>query len=181
MTNLALSDYPKPGAAQVDDVIYHQQDTTPPDGGYGWVCVGACFAVNCFTWGTVSVSRSHPLGAVYDTDMAGLWHLSVALPRGWPLSRSIIVGLRFHRWLQLLHCDARRTTCHRTSTQIWYPQNYDHRCAFAVQRLHCCFLCNPSLAVASISGCSHRRRHWSPLYSKSTNTVAVVREETQFG
>lgn len=99
MTNLTLSDCPKPGAAQVDDVIYHQQDPIPPDGGYGWVCVGACCAVNCFTWGTVSVSRNQPLGAVCGTDMAGLWHLFVTLPRGRPLSRSIIVGLRIHRWL----------------------------------------------------------------------------------
>jgi len=28
----------------------------PPDGGYGWVCVAACFTINCFTWGTVAVS-----------------------------------------------------------------------------------------------------------------------------
>lgn len=27
----------------------------PPDGGYGWVCVAACFMINCFTWGIVSV------------------------------------------------------------------------------------------------------------------------------
>jgi hypothetical protein len=27
-----------------------------PDGGYGWVCVAACFTTNCFTWGAVSVS-----------------------------------------------------------------------------------------------------------------------------
>ncbi|KAJ5779689.1 major facilitator superfamily domain-containing protein [Penicillium paradoxum] len=26
----------------------------PPDGGYGWVCVGACFSINCFTWGAFS-------------------------------------------------------------------------------------------------------------------------------
>jgi hypothetical protein len=29
----------------------------PPDGGYGWVCVATCFTINCFTWGTVSVSQ----------------------------------------------------------------------------------------------------------------------------
>jgi MFS family permease len=27
----------------------------PPDGGYGWVCVTACFTINCFTWGVVAV------------------------------------------------------------------------------------------------------------------------------
>lgn len=27
----------------------------PPDGRYGWVCVAACFSINCFTWGAVAV------------------------------------------------------------------------------------------------------------------------------
>lgn len=27
----------------------------PPDGGYGWVQIGVCFTVNCFTWGQVAV------------------------------------------------------------------------------------------------------------------------------
>jgi hypothetical protein len=36
-------------------------DTTPtqpsaPDGGYGWVIVGACFTLNAFTWGVTAVS-----------------------------------------------------------------------------------------------------------------------------
>jgi MFS family permease len=34
----------------------HVSAQSPPDGGYGWVCVGACFTVNAFTWGVVSVS-----------------------------------------------------------------------------------------------------------------------------
>ena len=181
MTNFTLSDYPKPQAAQVDDVTNNPQATTPPDGGYGWVCVGACFAVNCFTWGTVSVSHNKLSDAVHTTDITGLWHLSVALPRGWPLSRSIIVGLRIHWWLQLRHCNARRTTCHRTSTQIWYSQNHDHRCASAVQWIHCCFLRNSSMAVAPISGRFYRCQHRLSLHTKSTNTFAVVREETQSG
>lgn len=57
----ALPNQPKPTSIHVDDVANHQQDT-PPDGGYGWVCVGACFTINCFTWGTVSVSRSSSSG-----------------------------------------------------------------------------------------------------------------------
>jgi hypothetical protein len=32
-------------------------EDVPPDGGYGWVCVAACFTINCFTWGAVSVSQ----------------------------------------------------------------------------------------------------------------------------
>ena len=34
-----------------------ENDSTecPPDGGYGWICVACCFAVNCFTWGVVAV------------------------------------------------------------------------------------------------------------------------------
>ena len=28
----------------------------PPDGGYGWVCVGCCFLMNAHTWGVNSVS-----------------------------------------------------------------------------------------------------------------------------
>ena len=31
----------------------------PPDGGFGWICVAACFTVNCFTWGVVSVRIKH--------------------------------------------------------------------------------------------------------------------------
>ena len=31
----------------------------PPDGGYGWVVVGACFTLNCFTWGVTAVSAAH--------------------------------------------------------------------------------------------------------------------------
>ncbi|OIW25737.1 MFS transporter, MCP family, solute carrier family 16, member 6 [Coniochaeta ligniaria NRRL 30616] len=26
----------------------------PPDGGYGWVVVGACFTINCFSWGVTA-------------------------------------------------------------------------------------------------------------------------------
>ncbi|KAJ4982601.1 major facilitator superfamily transporter [Stagonosporopsis vannaccii] len=32
------------------------REEPPPDGGYGWICVAACFTINCFTWGTVSVN-----------------------------------------------------------------------------------------------------------------------------
>lgn len=42
---------------EFDDVSEHDstREETPPDGGYGWICVAACFTINCFTWGTVSV------------------------------------------------------------------------------------------------------------------------------
>lgn len=28
-----------------------ERNDKPPDGGYGWVCIGACFVINGFTWG----------------------------------------------------------------------------------------------------------------------------------
>ncbi|KAI4226650.1 MAG: hypothetical protein L6R36_003016 [Xanthoria steineri] len=35
-------------------VLVDGDQDPPPDGGYGWVCVAACFMINCFTWGIVS-------------------------------------------------------------------------------------------------------------------------------
>lgn len=58
-------------------------DSTPPDGGYGWLCVAACFMINFATWGAVAVSSplltakcAHDL-----TTLAVLWCLFVLLPR----------------------------------------------------------------------------------------------------
>ena len=33
-------------------------DDTPPDGGYGWVCVAASFWMNAMTWGQNAVRSS---------------------------------------------------------------------------------------------------------------------------
>lgn len=40
----------------VDLVTESEPELNVPDGGYGWVCVAACFTTNAFTWGVVSVS-----------------------------------------------------------------------------------------------------------------------------
>ena len=39
------------------DITQAEDSEDPPDGGYGWVCVAACFMINCFTWGIVAVGR----------------------------------------------------------------------------------------------------------------------------
>lgn len=39
--------------AYIEDVVDTPSDG-PPDGGYGWVCVLACFIINGFTWGIVA-------------------------------------------------------------------------------------------------------------------------------
>lgn len=56
----------------------------PQDGGYGWVCVGSCFAVNCFTWGVVAVRFSEDCvtcwGRLLIEMFAVLRNLPVALP-----------------------------------------------------------------------------------------------------
>ena len=40
----------------VDDSLQVLTAEDPPDGGYGWVCLGALFTINCFTWGVIAVS-----------------------------------------------------------------------------------------------------------------------------
>lgn len=41
----------------VDDSFREEEVMEPPpDGGYGWVVVGACFMINCFSWGVTAVS-----------------------------------------------------------------------------------------------------------------------------
>jgi hypothetical protein len=36
------------------------ESDAPPDGGYGWVCVGCAFLINAHTWGVNSVGLSAP-------------------------------------------------------------------------------------------------------------------------
>jgi len=53
--------------AEIENI---QADDLPPDGGYGWVCVAACFTINCFTWGTVSVSGlNHTQHRAFDFEL----------------------------------------------------------------------------------------------------------------
>jgi len=42
----------------LESQISLDSDHAVPEGGWGWVCVGACFAVNAFTWGVVAVCLS---------------------------------------------------------------------------------------------------------------------------
>ncbi|KAJ5848505.1 hypothetical protein N7455_012462 [Penicillium solitum] len=57
----------------------------PPDGGYGWVCVAACFSINCFTWGAVSS---------YGVYLAHYLSNNI-FPEATPMDFALIGGLNF--------------------------------------------------------------------------------------
>jgi hypothetical protein len=46
----------------------YDDEAAQTDGGYGWVCVAACWIFNAFTWGGVSVSSLQIICIV-----PGLW------------------------------------------------------------------------------------------------------------
>ena len=174
-------DQPKPARIEVDDVANREEDVSPPDGGYGWVCVGACFTINCFTWGTVSVStRSHPERFAL-LIWSGLWHLYLPLPGQRCLPGSDIVGLCIHRRLQFLHRNACCAPCHRFISQNRDPQDHVHQCAPAVQWFRCCILRCQNMAVASIARRPYRWRYRLSLHPKPSDLVPVVCEETECG
>jgi hypothetical protein len=43
----------------------HLATEHPTDGGYGWVCLAACFSINCFTWGVVAVRFRKATACLY--------------------------------------------------------------------------------------------------------------------
>ncbi|KAH6866463.1 major facilitator superfamily domain-containing protein [Alternaria rosae] len=77
----------------LDEIIEEEHITTeehtPPNGGYGWVCVAACFTINCFTWGTVSaygIYLSHyladnifPEASTWDYAFIGGFNFAIAM------------------------------------------------------------------------------------------------------
>lgn len=42
--------------AEAIEINNSNEPPPPPDGGYGWVMVGACSTINCFTWGVTAVN-----------------------------------------------------------------------------------------------------------------------------
>ncbi|KAF2621318.1 MFS general substrate transporter [Macroventuria anomochaeta] len=91
-----------------------RREEAPPDGGYGWLCVAACFTINCFTWGTVSaygIYLSHylaeetfPEASTWDYAFVGGFNFSIAmliapivtfLTRKFGIHKTMITGLVF--------------------------------------------------------------------------------------
>ncbi|KAK9342043.1 major facilitator superfamily domain-containing protein [Lipomyces starkeyi] len=66
-----------------------EKEAPPPDGGYGWLCVAACFTVNCFSWGIVAsygIYLSHylskqvyPEASSFDYAFVGGFNFSMAM------------------------------------------------------------------------------------------------------
>ena len=72
---------------------------SPPDGGYGWVCVACVFWINAHTWGLNSVCRTLPfLGVLNSADLLQVvWCISRPLPGKQYLSRRFVPRVRLCR------------------------------------------------------------------------------------
>lgn len=59
------------GLQSTEAVVSEETLVTPPtppaDGGYGWVCLFACFCINAFTWGVIAVGISLDFRYVFVT------------------------------------------------------------------------------------------------------------------
>lgn len=96
----------------IDDiVVLPSPQDPPPDGGYGWVCVGACFCINGFVWGEVAVihfpnySKSSPS---QELTFPVLWRLPLLLSLKQHIPHCHPKRLCLHRRLQFLHGYASR-------------------------------------------------------------------------
>ncbi|CAF9928250.1 hypothetical protein IMSHALPRED_007419 [Imshaugia aleurites] len=62
------------------------------DGGYGWVCVAACFIINCFTWGLVSVYGVYLSYYLRDDSFPGASPLDFAFVGGLTFAAAMLVA-----------------------------------------------------------------------------------------
>ncbi|OMP86925.1 putative transporter MCH2 [Diplodia seriata] len=82
-------------------VIEQDPSAAPPDGGYGWVCVGCVFFLNACTWGiaaTYGVFLTHYLRTPTTTNGTGTGRVEVEVGvgiGGTPLDYAFIGGLQF--------------------------------------------------------------------------------------
>lgn len=68
----------------------------PPDGGYGWVCVGACFIINAFSWGLTTVSGPSIVRPKILTKTSSLTAFT------FPFTSTMILSRGRNRWTLLL-------------------------------------------------------------------------------
>jgi MFS family permease len=80
---------------------FEEVPESPPDGGYGWVCVVCCFTINAFTWGVLSVcSPFLPFNSLADISQSYGVYLAYYLqnnifPDGTSFDFALIGGLNF--------------------------------------------------------------------------------------
>jgi hypothetical protein len=179
---------PIPPPIETDEVAVDDttDSDTPPDGEYGWVCVAACFTINCFTWGAISVSllpRSSFKGfsrflmahhIVLTNPSIGLRNLSFPLPIRQHLPRGIVMGLRLHRRSQLRHRYAARALHHRPLSKPRHPSHHAHRPYSPTVRFPWRVILHPYLAPAHLPRRVDRRWDRLLIHSLPACTKSMV-------
>ncbi len=146
--------------ALTHELSFEEVRDSPPDGGYGWVCVACCFTINAFTWGVLSVeSLSSPISHLSQTNIPVLWRLPLILPTKQRLSLRKHHRLRPNRRSQFLHGNDNLPSRHVPNPHLRRPRPHGPGDPQPNIRLHRRLLRFPNLAALPHSRPTCRLRY----------------------
>jgi hypothetical protein len=165
------------------ELSFEEVRDSPPDGGYGWVCVACCFTINAFTWGVLSVSPLlfHPLLHRPQTNIPVLWRLPLILPAKQRLPLRKHHRLRPNRRSQLLHGNDNLPPRHLPNPHLRRPRPHGPRHPQPNIRLHRRLFRLANLAALPHPRLTRRLRYRPHLDPQHRCPTTMVPEEKEYG